>query len=205
MTDRDTQPAPAIDVSHLPTYAFGHRSVLWWGTMGLIAIEGTMFAMLIASYFYLHQLVPQWPLSAAPPRLEWGTVNLGIMLASAIPNELAKRAAERLDLTMVRVWLVVCLLLGLAFVLVRVFEFQSLNVRWDGNAYGSLVWILLGFHTVHLLTDEIDSALLTVLMFTGPLDETRFVDVSENSFYWYFVVAAWVPIYAVLYLVPRAH
>jgi cytochrome c oxidase subunit 3 len=29
------------------------------------------------------------------------------------------------------------------------------------------------------------------------------VDVSENAFYWYFVIAAWVPIYVVLYLVPR--
>jgi cytochrome c oxidase subunit 3 len=204
MTNRDSQRAPAVDVSHVPTYAFGHRSVLWWGTMGLVAIEGTMFAMLISSYLYLYQLAPQWPLSASPPDLRWATANVAILLASMVPNELAKRAAERLDLTMVRVWLVVCLVFGVAFLLVRVFEFQSLNVRWDSNVYGSLTWLLLGFHTVHLLTDEVDSVLLTVLMFTGPLDESRFVDVSENAVYWYFVVATWLPIYAVLYLVPRA-
>ena len=44
---------------------------------------------------------------------------------------------------------------------------------------------------------------LTALMHTGPIEGTRFVDVSENALYWYFVVMSWLPIYAVIYLVPR--
>ena len=35
--------------------------------------------------------------------------------------------------------LVVCLLFALAFLVVRGFEFAALNVRWDTNAYGSIV------------------------------------------------------------------
>jgi cytochrome c oxidase subunit I+III len=31
----------------------------------------------------------------------------------------------------------------------------------------------------------------------------RFVDVSENALYWWFVVLTWLPIYATLYLAPR--
>ena len=58
---------------------------------------------------------------------------------------------------------------------------------------------LLGFHTAHLATDWADSVVLEVLFFTGPLTGKRYVDVSENSLYWYFVVAAWVPIYFVIY------
>ena len=76
-------------------------------------------------------------------------------------------------------------------------------MHWTSNAYGSVVWLLLGLHTVHLLTDAIDSAVLTTLMFTGPIEGTRFVDVSENALYWYFVVFTWIPIYIVLYLLPR--
>jgi cytochrome c oxidase subunit III len=30
------------------------------------------------------------------------------------------------------------------------------------------------------------------------------VDVSENSFYWYFVVATWLPFYLVIYWGARA-
>jgi cytochrome c oxidase subunit III len=38
---------PVINVAPLPRFAFGHRSILWWATMGLIAIEGTMFALVV--------------------------------------------------------------------------------------------------------------------------------------------------------------
>ena len=48
-----------------------------------------------------------------------------------------------------------------------------------------------------------DTVVLAVLMFTGPIEGRRFVDVSENAMYWNFVVAAWLPIYAVIYLAPR--
>jgi cytochrome c oxidase subunit III len=36
-------------------------------------------------------------------------------------------------------------------------------------------------------------------MRTGPLEGKRYVDVSENALYWYFVVIAWIPIYVVIY------
>ena len=188
-----------LDVSHLPTFAFGHRSPMWWGTMGLIAIETTVFALVVMSYFYLRSHVDVWPMSQFAPDLLWGTVNTAIMLASALPNLYAKRAAERLDLKGVRIGLVLCLLFGLAFLGVRILEFATLNTRWDSNAYGSVVWMLLGLHTVHLLTDAYDTLVLTVLMFTGPLEGKRYVDVSENAAYWYFVIFSWIPIYAVIY------
>jgi cytochrome c oxidase subunit III len=198
-----TRPRDVLDVSALPTYAFGSRSVISWGTLGFMVIEGALFVLLIVSYLYLRSRSTLWPLGAHPPVMFWGTLNLGLLLISSVPNQLAKRAAERLDLRAVRLWMVVCLLFGVAFIWIRVYEFRGLNVWWDYNAYGSLVWALLGFHTVHLLTDEVDSAVLAAVMFIGPLEESRFVDVSENSLYWYFVLGSWVPIYAVVYLAPR--
>jgi heme/copper-type cytochrome/quinol oxidase subunit 3 len=198
-----TTAPPVLDVSELPHEAFGHRSTLWWATMGLIAIEGTMFALLMTNYLYLKGRNPNWPPSVPPPDLLWGTVNLIVLLVSAIPNEIAKKSAEKFDLRKVRLWLVVCMLFAAAFNIIRIFEFQSLNVWWDQNAYGSIVWTLLGFHTTHILTDALDTGVLTVLMFTGPIEQKRFVDVSENAFYWYFVVLAWLPIYGLLYIAPR--
>ena len=194
---------PIIDVTHLPPFAFRHRSIVWWGTMGMIAIEGTMFAMLIAAYLYLKGRSPHWPPGVFPPELLWGTVNTVVLLVSTVPNQLAKRAAEHLKLRQVRLWLGAALVFGLIFNIIRIFEFRALNVWWDENAYGSIVWTLLGFHTVHILTDFIDSALLLTLMFTGPIEESHFVDVAENSLYWYFVVFSWLPIYAVIYIAPR--
>jgi len=193
----------AIDVSALPEYAFGHRSLLWWATLSMIAIESTMFALLAVSYIYLKGRVVHWPPATPPPALIWGTINTVILLVSAIPNELTKRAAEKLDVRGVQFWLVICMIFGAAFNVMRVLEFGALNVSWDTNAYGSLIWALLGFHTAHILTDVLDTGVLTVLMFTGPIDEHRFVDASENAMYWYFVVIVWLPIYGLIYIAPR--
>jgi heme/copper-type cytochrome/quinol oxidase subunit 3 len=192
-----------LDVSRLPTYAFGHRSLMWWATMGMIAIEGTVFAIALVAYFYLRGLGEAWPPASAPPDLLFGTLNTAILLLSGIPNHYAAKAAEREDLRAVQLWLVLCLLFGVAFQLVRALEFTTLNTHWTVNAYGSIVFALLTLHTVHMVTDFIDTGVLTVLMFKGPLNGRRFVDVNENADYWWFVVTAWLPIYFTIYLVPR--
>lgn len=198
-TPQDAGKDALLDVSKLPTFGFGHRSPMWWGTMGLVAIESTVFALAIMSYFYLRSHAGAWPQSGRPPDLLWGTLNTAIMVGSMIPNHFAKRAAERLDLPAVKLWMVACMLVSVAFLTVRVFEFKTLNTHWDSSAYGSIVWMLMGLHTTHLITDAYDSLVLTVLMFTGPLEGKRYVDVSENAGYWYFVVLSWIPIYAVIY------
>lgn len=193
----------AIDVSHLPTHVFGHRNLMWWGGSGMMAIEGTMFVLLMVAYAYLKGRNPEWPPGFFAPVLFWGTLNTGIMFASVVPAYLTKTAAERMDLRRTRLWLCVSLLFSAAFLTVRIFEFGALNVWWDSNAYGSIVWTLLGFHTLQLVTDFFDSVAFAVLLFTGPLKKSHFVDVSENSLYWYFVVLFWIPVYGFIYLAPR--
>ena len=107
-------------------------------------------------------------------------------------------------MTKVRWGLVGMTLLGIAPLVVRWFEFPALHARWDSNAYGSVTWFLLGLHTTHLITDLGDTIVLTVLMFPRHgYKPRRFSDVSDNAFYWDFVVLSWLPIYFVLYWLPR--
>jgi heme/copper-type cytochrome/quinol oxidase subunit 3 len=191
------------DVSALPTYAFGSRMTMWWGTLGFIVLEGTGFALAAGAYLYLAVLNAQWPLSVAPPELLWSGVFTVVMLASIWPNHLAKQSGRQEDLPRARRNLVIMSLIGLVLLGIRWFEFGTLNVAWDANAYGSLIWLLLGLHTTHLLTDVGDTLVLTALMFTGHARGKRFSDVEDNAVYWDFVVLAWLPIYALIYWYPR--
>src|SRR5436190_15896981 len=109
-----------VDVSVLPSYAYGHRSLMWWGTMGVIVIEGTVFALAIGTYLYLRTRVDSWPPALPPPDLRWGIVNTLVLLVSAIPNQWTKRAAEREDLRSVRIGILVCLAFAVVFLLVRI-------------------------------------------------------------------------------------
>ena len=193
----------ALDVSALPSFAFSHRSLMWWGTAGMMAIEGCAFALAAVMLLYLRVHAPVWPLSTLPPELLWGSLNTVVMLTSLLPNHFTKQSAEKLDLQRTRIGMLLCLLWSAAFLGVRWLEFEHLNCRWDDDAYGSIVWLLMGLHTAHLVTDFGDSAVLSVLLFKRPLPARRFVDVSESAVYWYFVVLAWLPIYALVYLLPQ--
>jgi cytochrome c oxidase subunit III len=197
-----TRRGDALDVANLPSYGFSHRSLMWWGNAGMMAIEGSAFAFMIVIYFYLRSLTPTWPVSA-PPDLLWGTINLAIILVSALPNYYAQRAAVGRDTRAVRIGLIASCILQAALCGVRWMEFTALNVRWDHGAYGSVVWVLLGLHTFNLVTDFGDTLVLTAVMYTRPLEGKRFVDIAENCGYWYFVILTWIPIYAVIYFGAR--
>jgi cytochrome c oxidase subunit III len=193
-----------LDLSGLPTYAYGNRSLMWWGTWGMILIEGTVFALAIVAYFFLSEHSFSWPPAPRkPPALLFGTANLVVLLLSAIPNQWTKHVAEREDLPKVQIGLLICTVFAAASLALRAFEFGALNTAWNDSAYGSIVFALLVLHTIHLVTDFIDTVVLTVLMFTSRISGRRFVDVSENALYWYFVVASWLVIYGTIYLAPR--
>jgi heme/copper-type cytochrome/quinol oxidase subunit 3 len=193
----------ALDVSVLPSFGFSHRSLMWWGNLGMVTIEGVAFAFLIIVYFYLRSLSNAWPDGGRAPDLLWGTINLVIILASAVPNYLAQRAAGGCSVGKVRLWLYVGCVLGVALCAVRWMEFTALNVRWDSGAYGSVVWILLGVHSFNLVTDVADTFVLTAVTYAQPVEGKRFVDIAENCGYWYFVVLSWLPVYAVVYFGAR--
>ncbi|CCD85406.1 Putative cytochrome c oxidase subunit III protein [Bradyrhizobium sp. ORS 285] len=193
-----------LDLSKLPLHALGPASVTWWGTLGFMLIEGTGFALVIAVYLYLMSLAPIWPLNARPPDLLAGTLMTVVLVASVVPNVMLSRWAEHQDLRKVRIGMVVMSVLGVVPLIIRVFEFAALNVKWDSNAYGSVVWTLLGLHTTHIITDLIDTLVLTALMFSRHGDNLRrYGDVQDNAMYWNFVVAAWLPIYGCIYWLAR--
>jgi len=198
-------PAFTEDVSGLPDHAFSYRSMTWWGVIGFMVIEGTFFALMIAAYFFLMSNEQHWaPEPIDPPGLVAGSLFTLILLLSEIPNTMVKHAATAMDLPKVRRLLPVMVAIGAVLLVIRGFEFNSLHVLWYSNAYGSVIWGLLLLHTTHVLTDWGDTVVLSVLMWT-PHGETprRFVDTDENGLYWRFVWLAWIPIYVLIYWVPR--
>jgi cytochrome c oxidase subunit III len=199
------KPSFTRDLAELPTHAFSYRSLTWWGIIGFMVIEGVGFAMAIAAYFFLMSQEQEWaPRPTLPPDLLAGTLFTILMLLSEIPNSMIKNAAESYDAASVRKLLPAVVAIGAFLFVIRGFEFNSLNVLWYDNAYGSIIWALLVLHTLHVGTDWIDTVVLWRLMNTPHGEEPRrLVDVDENALYWRFVWLTWLPIYALIYWVPR--
>jgi cytochrome c oxidase subunit 3 len=193
------------DVAALPTHKFGPSSLTLWGIIGFMIIEGAAFGLSFAAYFFLMGHEQGWPPEGRQaPNLLAGTLFTILILLSEIPNTVVKKAAEAHDTEKVRALLPVMVGIGAVLLIIRGFEFNSLNVRWTDDAYGSIIWALLLLHTTHILTDWFDSVILALLMRTVVgYEGRRLVDVDENSLYWRYVWLLWLPIYVMIYWVPR--
>jgi cytochrome c oxidase subunit I+III len=190
-----------VDVSKLPDHAFGSRDPMWWGVMMLMAIEATLMALALGSYFYVRgNYLGAWPPTGVGETARgFATGGLVVLVASGAAIVPVQLATRRYALGTVRKWMIAVTLLSLASLVLRALELHALPFRWSAGAYGSVVWTTLGFHTLHLAAGVIENVLLTVLTFTRRLESKHYVDLDLNGLFWLFVVVEWVVTYAVIY------
>ena len=192
-----------IDVSALPTYAFGHRSTIWWGVLGAEAIEGTMLALLLASWFYVRGNFQAWPPVEPGARvLHLAAAEVLLLAASAVPTHLANVAALAGNLRALRRWLVALVVVALAFLAVRAELFRALPFHWDRDAYASVLWGFLVMNTIHAASGVVETAVLVAVALVGPFEKEHLVDAHAGGFLWYFVVFTWIPLWFLLFAAP---
>ncbi len=194
---------PVLDVSSLPPCAFQARSPLWWGFWGIILIESTMFGLLIAAYFYIRLSMDVWPTPGTSyPGLLLPTIELIVLIVSCWPAYTASQAAIRNDAAGVKRGLVLNLALAIVALVLRIIEWRSFNFNWTASAYGSIVWMILGLHTFDYAGGVLETVVMIAVVFSGRFGDKQRTGVDVDSLTWYFVVAIWVPLYAVVYWMP---
>jgi cytochrome c oxidase subunit 3 len=78
-----------------------------------------------------------------------------------------------------------------------------LNFTWKSDAHGSIVWTILFIHSYDVVADLIMTAVLLAFVSTGRYGEKQRIGVHVDSVLWYFLVAIWLPLYAVVYWGPH--
>src|ERR1044072_7934791 len=139
-----------IDISRLPHHEFDTYDPVWWGNNGLLAIETSMFMILIATYFYLRQNFALWPPPVAQltaplrplPELTYGTANTILLVLSCVPMIIGGLLARWGQRKVTQAMLSICVVCGFAAIVLRGFEFSAVHFYWDSNAYGSIVWFM---------------------------------------------------------------
>jgi heme/copper-type cytochrome/quinol oxidase subunit 3 len=168
----------------------------WWGAALLIATEATLFACLIATYFYLRFKSGEWPLGGIEkPSVTLPLVFTAMLVATSIPMFLSVRAA-RGAAARTAWWL----LFGAAAVQATYLGLQIHlmvgdlhSFRPDANAYGSIYYTLITVHHAHVAVGlGIDAWLLWKL--SRGITNYRLIALRVAAIYWYFVGAAAVAV-----------
>jgi heme/copper-type cytochrome/quinol oxidase subunit 3 len=204
--EQTAQPAPPGTA--LPEHTAGPQSFAWWGMVWLIATEATLFAALLATYFYLRfKGGPIWPPGGIEkPELSLPLIMSAILLSSSIPVHYADAGIREGNQRRLRAGLAVGFLLG------AIFLWLTWGVEWPEklhefkpttNSYGSLFFTITGFHSLHLVVGLAFSLWTQVRVWRGAFDEHRHVTVQLFSMYWHFVDVVWIFVFATIYLSPR--
>ncbi|MBV9214747.1 MAG: heme-copper oxidase subunit III [Acidobacteria bacterium] len=211
MTDV-TQNTRVLDLSELPATVFDTRSILWWGNLLLLFIETAMFGILLAIYFTVMSNTDPFPppriermpvLYDSSPTLTLPIVCLGLLLISLVPCILLDISARRRNPSGVKLNLILTLVITIAAIIVRYYEFDSLNFKWDDNAYGSITWMLLGMHMLHMIALGSEDLFLLYWTFGKELDDKHALDLTVTAVYWYWIVGIWIVLFPIIYILPR--
>jgi cytochrome c oxidase subunit 3/cytochrome c oxidase subunit I+III len=168
----------------------------WWGAVLLISTEATLFACLIATYYYLRFNAVEWPLGGIEkPSVTLPLVFTGLLLATTVPVFLSVRAAKR-GAARLAWWLLLAAAAGQAAYLglqIHLMVDDLASFRPDANAYASIYYTLIATHHAHVAIGlAIDCWLLWKL--ARGITNYRLIALRVAAFYWYFVAIAAVPI-----------
>jgi heme/copper-type cytochrome/quinol oxidase subunit 3 len=179
------------------------RSLGWWGTVCLIATEGTLFALLLFGNFYLRAKHAHWPLDhIAPPELQKSGVRTVVLLSSTLPVTVAEWAAKRGKRRMAATGLALTILMGAFFLATHVDEYLTTWKDFTPNtdAYGSVFYTITGFHALHVLIGVIILCFLLWRLLAGHYSDGKAEAIETGILYWHFVDVVWIFVYSSLYL-----
>lgn len=170
----------------------------------VILTEAFLFISLFFSYFFLEHGKDRWRFEV-PPKLHYALPMLGILALSSIVLHVGEKRVKEHSYFIGRVLLAVTVVLGLVFLALSGLEYRE---HWrtltpTTNAYGSIFYTIVSFHTAHLIVG------LLVLIYVGvipkyePTDHSPYRPYHVASLYWHFVDIVWFFVVLILYLSPR--
>lgn len=197
-------PTRTLDVSGLPAFDISNRDPLFFGQVLLCCIEGAMFCILMAIYFYIRLTVDVWPPPGVQlPHLTVPTIALVPLILSAIGSYWASKGAKENDRSKMLVGLFGNVILAFIFVGLRYREIATLNFKWSTDAFGTITWTILYLHTLDVIADLVLTIVLAVVIALNRQGPKQRIGVHVDSVVWYFLVAIWIPMYVVIYWGPH--
>jgi cytochrome c oxidase subunit 3 len=122
----------------------------------------------------------------------------GVLLASSVTVHLGARAAEHGRREVATSWLVATVALGATFLANQALEYRDLGFGIDTHAYGTIFYVLTGFHGLHVLAGLVLLVLMTRQFNRRAPRAAEHVTLA--SWYWHFVDVVWVGVFTSVYL-----
>jgi heme/copper-type cytochrome/quinol oxidase subunit 3 len=183
----------------------GRASVAWWGMLLFLLNEATLFASLIASYFFLATANASWP----PAGVEKPTLMLPLIMTVALLSSsgalvYGERGLKTGDRRRYRIGVAATIVLGLVFLAIQTKEYADKlqTLTPSQSSYGSIFYTITGLHGAHVFFGLLFLGWALMREMKGTASVTS-AGLKNASLYWHFVDGVWLVILTSLYLSPR--
>ena len=183
-------------------------------TLGIILFivsEAVMFGAFFAQYFYNRILSDNWPTRAGlpagferVPSFPLPLIMTVLLVASGFTAHWAQNAIRRDDRDQFQGWLIVTIILGVAFLGVQAYEYATFiyveHFNITSGIYGTVFFSLTGLHGLHVTIGALLLIGVLVRAFLGHFSSRNHFGVEGTILYWHFVDVVWIALYLTLYI-----
>jgi heme/copper-type cytochrome/quinol oxidase subunit 3 len=169
------------------------------GMVFFLMSELFLFGSLFWTYYYLRGYSPGWPPHHPDPSL--AIINTFILLTGSVVVWWGYRGIQKGRGKVLSAALAIAATLGAVFLLLTFWEWAHEDFGPATDAYGSIFYMLTGFHALHVLGGVLLMlALLSRSLRHGfsPADSKA---VEAGSLYWHFVDLVWLIVFTTIFIV----
>jgi cytochrome c oxidase subunit 3 len=208
MAVAEATPAPAPEET--PALPAGEAAVDLSARRGISPVAMALFVAadfmilggLVAAYYLLRSEAFVWPPKGALLGTYLPSMIALTILMSAVSVQWAVWGIRRNDQRTCLVAIGFTLFMAFAILNGQWYELAHLNFPVTAHAYGTLVYVLTGFHMVHVILGIVFLAVILVRTGGGEFSAEDHDSVNAAAVFWQFVNVAGFAAYAVLFLHP---
>ena len=177
------------------------------GTIAFLAHELMFFAGLFAMYFTSRAnglANGDWSTQTDHINVLFGGIITVVLIASSFTSQFGVFAAERGDVFGLRKWFTVTVVLGVIFLGLVAYEWTELvlaGVTPQSSVFGSVVYIITGFHMAHVTAGIIAFIVVLLRVAKSKFTPAQATAAMAVSYYWHFVDAIWIGVFITIYVV----
>ena len=131
------------------------------------------------------------------------TINTALLLSSGVTLTISHHALRENHRGKSEFWLFLTIVLGATFVVCQAFEYyhayHELNLKFTSGAYGSLFFMLTGFHGFHVIMGATMLTVMLIRMLKGHFTPNNHFGFEGAAWYWHFVDVVWLGLYIFVY------
>lgn len=192
-------------VSHADDFRAGQALGLDHRKLGMwlfIASEVMFFGGLIAAYLH-YKYTLGFPESSELNIVLVG-INTMVLLTSSYTVVSALGALREGKTGRFVAFLLLTILLGVAFLTGQIYEFTDLYARGvtlTSSVFGSSFFTLTGFHGLHVTAGVVWAIITLFRALRGAFSAERNMAVEVFGLYWHFVDIVWIALFTLIYLI----